>query len=53
MYGLSDALLEQIKSLAQRFGVARLVLFGSRARGDFRASSEGLRLRVYASGRPS
>lgn len=40
MYGLSDALLEQIKILAQRFGIARLVLFGSRARGDFRANSD-------------
>ena len=46
MYGLSDALLEQIKALAQRFDVARLVLFGSRARGDFRASSD-IDLAVY------
>lgn len=46
MYGLSDSLIEQIKAIAERHGVLKLVLFGSRARGDFRANSD-IDLAVY------
>lgn len=46
MYGLSDALVNQIIEAAQRFKCIRVVLFGSRARGDYRASSD-IDLAVY------
>lgn len=46
MYGLSDALLTQIADAARRFRVSRLVLFGSRARGDYRDASD-VDLAVY------
>ena len=46
MYGLSDALIAQIVEEAERFHALKLVLFGSRARGDFRASSD-IDLAVY------
>lgn len=46
MYGLSDALIEQIVQIAVRFGAARTVLFGSRARGDYRAASD-IDLAIY------
>lgn len=40
MYGLSEQLIQQIVGTAKRFGVQKLVLFGSRARGDFRPASD-------------
>ena len=40
MYGLSDSLIEQIVAIAEQYEVLKLVLFGSRARGNFRASSD-------------
>ncbi|MBQ7886033.1 MAG: nucleotidyltransferase substrate binding protein [Clostridia bacterium] len=46
MYGLSDQLVRQITDAAVRFGVQKLVLFGSRARGDYRAASD-IDLAVY------
>ncbi len=38
--GLKPAVLEEIKTLAKRHGLSRVVLFGSRARGDFRPKSD-------------
>ena len=35
-----DKTIEQVKQLAYRYGVPKLVLFGSRARGDYRARSD-------------
>lgn len=35
-----DKTIEQVKQLAHRYGATRLVLFGSRARGDYRARSD-------------
>ena len=37
---LSVELLEQLFALAERGGASRMVLFGSRARGDHRARSD-------------
>ena len=39
-YGLPDSLLDEIRALAERHGVERVILFGSRARGDFRRTSD-------------
>lgn len=41
-----DQLYHQLAALAARYGAQRLVLFGSRARGDFRYNSD-LDLAVY------
>lgn len=46
MYGLSDQLVRQIADTAARFGAEKLVLFGSRARGDHRPASD-IDLAVY------
>ena len=35
-----DKTIEQVKQLAHRCGVPKLILFGSRARGDYRARSD-------------
>ena len=35
-----DKTIEQVKQLAHRYGVPKLVLFGSRARGDHHARSD-------------
>lgn len=35
-----DKTIEQVKQLAHRYGVPKLVLFGSRARGDYHARSD-------------
>lgn len=40
VYGLPDSLLDEIRALAERHGVERVILFGSRARGDFRRTSD-------------
>ena len=40
MYGLPDSLIEQIVTIAEQHEVLKLVLFGSRARGNFRANSD-------------
>ena len=37
---LMDKTIEQVKQLAHRYGVPKLVLFGSRARGDHHARSD-------------
>ena len=46
MYGLSESLIRQILSIAQQHKIGKLVLFGSRARGDFRSNSD-IDLAVY------
>ena len=46
MYGLSDELLRGIAEAAVQAGAAKLVLFGSRARGEYRLSSD-IDLAVY------
>lgn len=38
--GIKDELVQQLVSLAQEHRVERLILFGSRARGDFRPLSD-------------
>ena len=38
--GIRPAVLEQIRALARRFGVRRVILFGSRARGRSRPKSD-------------
>lgn len=38
--GIREAVLEQIRSLAEQHGLNRVILFGSRARGDFRERSD-------------
>ena len=35
-----DKTIEQVKQLAHRYGVPKLILFGSRARGDHHARSD-------------
>lgn len=39
-FGLKDSLLKQIIDLAKQHNIKRLVLFGSRARGDFKRKSD-------------
>ena len=39
-FGLSDRLLSEIAALARRHNLDRVVLFGSRARGDYRDRSD-------------
>lgn len=38
--GLSDVLMTEIVALAKKRRICRLVLFGSRARGDYRRTSD-------------
>lgn len=38
--GLKDRLLEEIRAWAAKDGIQRLILFGSRARGDFSRASD-------------
>ena len=40
MYGLKDDLLKAIVQLAERHGLRQLILFGSRARGDYKERSD-------------
>lgn len=40
MHGLTHQLIGQMGDIAGRFGVQRLELFGSRARGDYRKASD-------------
>ena len=39
-YGLPEALLDEIRALAEKHGAERVILFGSRARGDFKRASD-------------
>ena len=38
--GISDRVLQEIRELAEQYHVKRVVLFGSRARGDFHRTSD-------------
>ena len=38
--GLKKALIDEIISLAKQYGVEKLILFGSRARGDYKERSD-------------
>lgn len=40
MYGLSDELLIAIIELAKKYNIQRLLIFGSRARGDYKERSD-------------
>ena len=39
-FGISEKLMEAIKARAEAHGLDRLILFGSRARGDWRKTSD-------------
>lgn len=38
--GIKALVLEEIRSLAEQYNVEKVILFGSRARGDFRERSD-------------
>ena len=38
--GIKQVVLDEIRELARRYGVKRVVLFGSRARGDYWRASD-------------
>lgn len=38
--GIREAVLTEIRDLAEKYGLERVVLFGSRARGDYKKTSE-------------
>lgn len=38
--GMKDQVIEEIRKLARRHSVSQVILFGSRARGDFRRISD-------------
>ena len=38
--GISSWVLQEIEALAQKYGIQRVILFGSRARGDYRRVSD-------------
>ena len=40
MYGLKTSLLQSIKELAKKYNIQKVVLFGSRARGDHKERSD-------------
>jgi predicted nucleotidyltransferase len=44
--GIKPAVLSQIAKLAEKNGIERVILFGSRARGDYRRESD-IDLAVY------
>lgn len=39
-FGLNDIVLKQIIDLAQKRNITKVILFGSRARGDFKKKSD-------------
>lgn len=39
-FGLNDIVLKQIIELAQKKNITKVILFGSRARGDFKKKSD-------------
>ena len=45
-YGLKSSVIQEIILLAEKYGVEKLVLFGSRARGDYLRASD-IDLAVY------
>ena len=38
--GIKDVVLEEIRDLAEKHGLKRVILFGSRARGDYSRASD-------------
>lgn len=44
--GIEKQIIEEIISLAEKHGIAKIVLFGSRARGDYHRASD-IDLAVY------
>lgn len=38
--GIKTEVIKEIQKLAQKYGVAKVILFGSRARGDFKRTSD-------------
>lgn len=38
--GIREAVLTEIRDLAEKYGLERVVLFGSRARGDYKKTSD-------------
>ena len=38
--GIKQQVIEEIRKLAQESGIRKIILFGSRARGDFRETSD-------------
>lgn len=38
--GIAPRVLAEIRQLAKKYGIARVTLFGSRARGDFKRASD-------------
>ena len=38
--GIREQVLDEIKALAEKYGIERVILFGSRARGDYRRTSD-------------
>ena len=40
VYGIRKKVIEQIKELAGHYGLTRVTLFGSRARGDYHKTSD-------------
>ena len=38
--GIRQQVMEEIQALAQKYNVSKVILFGSRARGDFRRTSD-------------
>ena len=38
--GIQEAVLTEIRDLAEKYGLERVVLFGSRARGDYKKTSD-------------
>lgn len=39
-YGLQEALIDEIIDIAEKNKISKLVLFGSRARGDYKERSD-------------
>ena len=38
--GIRPQIIQEIKELAQKYGIQKVILFGSRARGDYRKVSD-------------
>ncbi len=38
--GIKQVVLDELTSIAERYNIEKLILFGSRARGDFRRTSD-------------
>lgn len=38
--GIKDSVMTEIRDLAKKYGICKVILFGSRARGDFHKTSD-------------